>query len=148
MSKIHVFVSFDVEHDGELYELLLAQSRSPSSGFTVSGGSERSADTEAGSERLRRRIREADQVIIICGRHTDASTRMRAELLIAQEERTPYILLWGRRELMCTKPIGAKPAEGMYSWTRQILQDQIALTSRKAQSDAAVEAVRDATRRR
>ena len=26
MSKIRVFVSFDTEHDGELYELLLAQS--------------------------------------------------------------------------------------------------------------------------
>ena len=30
---MNVFVSFDLDHDGELYELLLAQSRSPSSGF-------------------------------------------------------------------------------------------------------------------
>jgi hypothetical protein len=148
MSKIHVFVSFDIEHDGELYELLLAQSRTPSSGFTVLGGSERSAGTDVGSERVRRRIREADQVIVICGEHTEGSTRVSAELLIAQEERTPYFLLWGRREIMCTKPIGAKPAEGMYSWTPQILQNQIALTFRKAQSDAAAETVRDATRKR
>lgn len=32
MSTIHVFVSFDVEHDEELYELLLVHSRTPSSG--------------------------------------------------------------------------------------------------------------------
>ena len=148
MRKIHVFVSFDIEHDGELYELLLEQSRSPSSGFAVLGGSERSTVTDVGSERVRRRIREADQVIVICGEHTEGSTCVGAELLIAQQERIPYFLLWGRREIMCTKPIGAKPLEGMYNWTRQILQDQIAFTSRKAESDAAAETVRDATRKR
>lgn len=148
MSKVLIFVSFDIEHDEDLYEVLLAQSRTPASGFTVSGGSKRSSDTELESESLRRRIRESDQVIVICGKDTEASTCVSAELLIAQEERTPYFLLWGRREIMCTKPIGAKPAEGMYSWTRQILQDQIALTYRKAQSDAAAQTIRSATRKR
>ena len=148
MSKIHVFVSFDIEHDGELYELLLEQSRSPSSGFAVLGGSERSAGTDVGSASVRRRIREADQVIVICGKHTEASTRVSAELLIAREERTPYFLLWGRREIMCTKPIGAKASEGMYGWTRQVLQNQFTLVSRKADADAAAESVRHATRKR
>ena len=148
MSKVHVFVSFDIEHDGELYELLLAQSRSPGFDFAVSGGSERSKDTDVCSESVRRRIREADQVIVICGEHTEASPRMSAELRIAQEERTPYFLLWGRREIMCTKPIGAKPTEGMYSWTRQILRDQIAVTLRKAHADAADAALGAATRKR
>ena len=148
MSKTHVFVSFDVEHDGELYERLLAQSRSPSSLFTVLGSSERSAGTDVGNERVRRRIREADQVIIICGKHTEESPGVSAELLIAQEEKTPYFLLWGRREIMCTKPHGAKAAEGMYSWTWQILHDQIALTLRKIEADAAALIVSDATRKR
>ena len=143
-----VFVSFDVENDGELYERLFAQSRSPSSGFIVSGGSERPTDTEFCNERVRRRIREADQVIVICGKHTEASTLVGAELRIAQEEQTPYFLLWGRREIMCTKPIGARPADGMYSWTGQILQDQIALTLRKARADAAVVTVPDTARSR
>ncbi len=134
MTKIHVFVSFDIEHDGELYELLLAQSRAPSSGFAVLGRSDRSTSTDLSRERVRRRIRKADQVIVICGEHTKASTRVSAELRTAQEERTPYFLLWGRREMMCTKPVGAKPAEGMYSWTRPILQDQILLTSRRTGS--------------
>jgi hypothetical protein len=147
MSKIHVFVSFDIEHDGELYELLLAQSTTPSSGFAVLGGSERGTATDVGSERVRRRIREADQVIVICGEHTKVSTPVSAELCIAQQERTPYLLLWGRREIMCTKPIGAKPADAMYSWTRQILRDQIALTLRKSRADATAQTVRDATRK-
>ena len=147
MSKIQVFVSFDVEHDGELYELLLTQSKTASSSFAVSGGSERLTATNVWSERVRRRIREADQVIVICGEHTKASTGVSTELRITRQEQTPYILLWGRREIMCTKPIGAMPAEGMYSWTRQILQDQIDLTSRKAGADATAQALRDPTRK-
>ena len=147
MSKIHIFVSFDIDHDEELYQLLLAQSRSSSSSFLVLGGSKRPMAQDFSSEGVRRRIREADQVIVICGEHTNASTRVSAELRIAQQEETPYTLLWGRREIMCTKPIGAKPAEGMYSWTRQILQNQIAFTSRKAHADSIAEAARDATRK-
>jgi hypothetical protein len=147
MSKIHVFVSFDIEHDRELYELLLAQSQAPSSDFAVLGGSERATATDVWSERVRRRIGEADQVIVICGEHTKLSTPVSAELRIAQEERTPYHLLWGRREIMCTRPIGAKPADAMYSWTRQILQDRITLTLRKSRADAMAEPVRDAARK-
>lgn len=144
MSKVHVFVSFDLEHDEDLYELLVAQSRTPSSGFAVLGGSKRSTTAYLATESVRRQIREADQVIVICGEHTEASVPVHAELLVALEERTPYFLLWGRRDSMCTKPTGAKPAEGMYSWTREILQDQITFTSRKAAADDAAAAVRDA----
>jgi hypothetical protein len=59
MSKTQVFVSFDIEHDGELFEELRTQSSS--SGFAVLGCSERVCATEAWSEGVRRRIREADQ---------------------------------------------------------------------------------------
>ena len=147
VSDVRVFVSFDTEHDGELYELLLAQSRIPGSGFAVMGGSERTTASEVSSDRARRRICEADQMIVICSEHTEASVCVSVELGIAQQEGTPHFLLWGRRDTMCTKPIGAKPAEGMYSWTRQILQDQSAFTLRKARSDATAESLRDAKRK-
>jgi hypothetical protein len=147
MGKIDVFVSFDIENDVDLYELLLAQSKYAGSGFTVLGSSGRSPNTDVWSETARRRIREADQVIIICGEHTEASTRVSAELSMAQEERTPYFLLWGRREIMCTKPIGAKPAEGIYSWTSQVLQSQMTLTVRSARADAIAEAAGHAARK-
>jgi len=144
MSNTRVFVSFDTAHDGELYDLLLEQSRTPNSGFGVLGGSERLSATDVWSDQSRRQIRDADQVIVICGKHTEASPHVSAELRIAKEEGTPYFLLWGRREIMCTKPVGAKPAEGMYSWTRQILQDQIALVLRNARADATAETLRAA----
>ena len=148
MSEVQIFVSFDIEHDEDLYELLLAQSRTPSSGFAVSGGSKRSTGTTHESESLRRRIREADQVIFICGEHTGASAPVSAELLIAREERIPYFLLWGRRGSNCTKPNGAPTNEGMYNWTRPILRDRIAFTSRKAVADAAAAAVHADRRKR
>lgn len=144
VGKVQVFVSFDVEHDAELFEELRRQSGS--SGFSVSGCSEPRCATDVWAESLRRRIREADQVIFICTQYTEASVGMSAELRIAQQERTPYFLLWGRREIMCTKPVGAKAAEGIYSWTPQVLQDQIASTSRSARTDAMAEALRNPKR--
>ena len=120
-----VYISFDIHHDRELYERLLDQS--DTSGFIVSSGSEVPFAAELWDARLRSRIRDADQMIVICGEHSDASNCMSDEIRIAREEGTPYFLLWGRREAMCTKPIGAKSTEGMYKWTPANLQDQIAI---------------------
>jgi hypothetical protein len=132
VSQSRVYVSFDVDHDRELYERLLAQARG--SGFCVSGESEFLSSNDRWTEQARRRIREADQMIVICGEHSDASPCMSGEIRIAQEEKTPYFLLWGRRGEMCKKPIGAKSAEGMYNWTREILQDQVAIGLRRARA--------------
>jgi hypothetical protein len=142
MSRIQVFVSFDAERDHELYERLVAQSRTPDSGFTVSGGSRRSTSPDVENEAVRSRIREADQVIVLCSEHTESSIPVSAELRIAQEEGKPYFLVWGRREIMCTKPMGARSNDGMYGWTRQTLRDQMAYTLRQARSDATAEALR------
>lgn len=132
MSRVNIFVSFDLDHDADLYQLLLEQSANASFGFEVSGRSEASTLKDPEGVGLRRRIREADLVIVICGEHTDASVGVFAELRIAQEERKPYFLLWGRRDGMCTKPAGAHSSEGMFSWTSHILQDQINVTTRNA----------------
>jgi hypothetical protein len=147
VSKINIFVSFDLEHDGDLYDQLLEQAASLSSQFEVSGRSEARARQDPWGEEMRRRIREADEVIVICGAHTDESPGVSAELRIAQEEKIPYFLLWGRRDVMCTKPAGAKAAEGMYSWTSQILRDQITLTIRNARWDERAASVAAAARK-
>jgi hypothetical protein len=144
MTTINIFVSFDLDHDKDLYDLFLEQSATASLGFEVSGRSEASALKDPEGAGLRRRIREADQVIVICGEHTDASLGVFAELRIAQEEQKPYFLLWGRRDSMCTKPTGAKPSEGMYSWTSQILQDQITLMTRNAHWETAASGMKRA----
>ena len=133
--KIRVFVSYDREHDRDLHDLLSQHASKAASGFEISARSRARAATLHWDEGLRREIREADAVITICGEHTDCSERVSAELRIAQEEKRPYFLLWGRRDLMCTKPTTAKPADGMYSWTWEILQNQILTIRRAARSN-------------
>ena len=82
---------------------------------------------------VRRRVRDADEIVVICGAHTAASDRVNAELRIAQEEQKPYLLLWGRREQMCSMPIGVKRTACMYVWTRETLMHLVAQTLRDAQ---------------
>ena len=131
MNQARVYVSFDIEHDRELFERLLAESERSS--FSVQGRSElRLAFAADGwTNRVRRRILESDEMIVICGEHTAASQCMGAELRIAQEEHTPYFLLWGRRGSMCTKPLGAKSDEGMYKWTQENVENQVAIALRR-----------------
>ena len=81
---------------------------------------------------LRRRVRDAEEIVVICGEHTGASERMNAELRIAQEEQKPYLLLWGRRDRMCSMPLGVKRTACMHSWTRETLLQLIAQTLRDA----------------
>ena len=98
VGDVRIFTSFDVDHDGDLFDRILVQSRSGVSGFEISARSEPGEAALAWQERARRRIRDADEVIVICGQHTGDSPRVSAELRIAQEEKKPYFLLWGRRE--------------------------------------------------
>ena len=134
MGNVRIFISFDLDHDQDLHDRLQEQSLRQASGFEISARSEAQTMTGLWDEKARRRICDADEVIVICGEHTAASMPMSAELRIAQEKQKPYFLLWGRRESMCTKPVGAKRDEGMYSWTWDILQNQIVTTLRQAQA--------------
>jgi hypothetical protein len=133
MSNVRIFMSFDPENDRDLHDLLLEQSFRQCSGFEISARTEAATMTDRWDERVRRQISQADEVIVICGEHTGSSVRVSAELRIAQEEQKPYFLLWGRRERMCTRPVGSKRDDSMYSWTWEILQDQIITTLRNAQ---------------
>ena len=133
MPNVRIFMSFDLDNDQDLPDLLLEQSLRQCSGFEISARSEATTMTDGWDETVRRQISEADEVIVICGEHTASSVRVSAELRVAQEEQKPYFLLWGRREEMCTRPVGSKRDDTMYSWTWEILQDQIITTLRDAQ---------------
>ena len=140
--KIRVFVSYDREHDGDLRERLAEQAARPTSAFEIVGYSRDRSAKDLDDEALRRAIRGTDQVIVLCGEHSGESGRMGAELRIAQEEQRPYLLLWGRRDPMCRKPATAKPTDCMYTWTVDVLQQQVIHLRRTAEAEA-----RDAERR-
>lgn len=127
-----IYASYDLDHDQDLSERLVAQSQKGGSEFKVVACSQPGEMNDRWSESARRQIERADEVILICGEHTGSSVRMSAELGLAREAKKPYFLLWGRREVMCTKPVGAKGDEGIYGWTREILQEQIRVTLRNS----------------
>ena len=131
-SSVRVFTSVDLDHDEDLLDLLVAQSKNDSSRFEVVARSTAGEMTERWRELVRRKIESSDEVIVICGEHTGGSVRVSAELRMAQEGKKPYFLLWGRRECMCTKPVGARSDDGMYSWSWGILQEQVGATIRSA----------------
>jgi hypothetical protein len=124
MAPIRIFLSFDLEHDSDLRDRLVAQSREGLV-FAIADQSEDGAMTDAWTERARTRIAASDEVLVLCGEHTDKSSRMGSELRIAQELKKPYVLIWGRRDHMCKRPKSARSCEGMYIWRREILEDQI-----------------------
>jgi hypothetical protein len=134
MSKVRVFMSFDLENDEDLHDLFLEQCSRGDSGFEISAASESGMVTARWDKKVRRRICDADEVIVLCGEHTSASIGVSAEVRIAQEEQKPYFLVWGRRDSMCTKPAAARPTDTMYSWTWEILQNQIMATLHKSKN--------------
>jgi hypothetical protein len=130
---VRVFLSFDVDYDKDLGDRLAQQSQRGGSGFHVAAHSEAGQMTPRWHEGVRRRVRAADEVIVICGEHTAASDRVNAEMRIAQEEQKPYLLLWGRRERMCSMPVGVKRTAVMYAWTWETVVSLVAQTLRDAQ---------------
>ena len=76
MGNVRIFMSFDLDHDQDLHDLLLEQSLRGASGFEISARSEARTMTDLWDEKLRRRICEADEMIVICGEHTGDSMRV------------------------------------------------------------------------
>jgi hypothetical protein len=131
MADVRVHLCFDLDHDRDLHDRLLAQAKSRD-GFAITSRSESGEMTEAWAARVRGRISVADEVVVICGEHTDESRRVSAELEIAREQKKPYVLLWGRRESMCRKPRSARADDGMYLWTPTTLEQQLAWALRRS----------------
>lgn len=130
MTRPLIYVSFDRQNDSDLSELLSAQSDRPGSTFDVVARLRESTAHSGWEAGAREQIREADEVLVICGEQTHECSSVSLELAMAQEEERPYMLLWGRREKMCMKPEGARKQDAMYSWTREILENQISATIR------------------
>ncbi len=125
MAKTRVFTSFDFDHDEDLRTLLVGQSKNPESPFELADWSVKEPMTGDWKAKVRARIKKVDQVIIMCGEHTDTATGVNAELSITQQESKPYFLLWGRSSKTCKKPKSAKSNDKIYNWTWDNLKQLI-----------------------
>jgi len=101
MAKTKVFISFDFDHDEDLKHLLVGQSKLEDSPFDMSDHSIKEPLDGDWKEKARKRIKNVDQVIVICGEYTNSANGVSAELGIAQEEDAPYFLLYGRSDKDC-----------------------------------------------
>ncbi|WP_419915826.1 TIR domain-containing protein [Candidatus Poriferisodalis sp.] len=121
MTRTRLFVSFDYDHDVDLKNLLVGQARNSDSPFEIADWSIKSA-SPSWRQDARRRIRSSNVVAVICGEHTHTASGVATELSIAQDERAPYFLLWGRPHAICRKPANATTQDQIYSWSWENLK--------------------------
>lgn len=124
-----IYVAFDVDHDQESCEEIQASSGRQGV-FEVCGRTKAGAMTDDWIARTRGAIEKSDQVVVICSEFTDGCAPVAVELEMAREQERPFILLWSRREIMCTKPQGALATDTMFSWTPDILHQQLLANQR------------------
>ena len=125
MAAKRAFISFDFDHDEDLRNLLVGQSKNADSPFEMADWSVKEPMTGDWKAKVRSRIKKVEQVIVICGEYTDTASGVNAELSITQEEKKPYFLLWGRANKTCKKPKSAKDIDKIYTWTWENLKKLI-----------------------
>ena len=117
MAKKRVFISFDYEHDEGAKRMLAGQARLEDSPFDFIDASVKEPLTGDWKDKVRRRMDNIDQVIVLCGQFTDKATGVIEELRIAQEKRKDYFLLAAYADKSCTKPTTARATDKVYKWT-------------------------------
>jgi len=115
--KTKVFISFDFDHDEELKNLFVGQAKHDDTPFEITDMSVKQTLFGDWKAKVRPKIRNAEQVVVICGEYTHTATGVSAEIEIAQELGKPYFLLKGRSDKTCTKPKSAKTEDSIYRWT-------------------------------
>jgi hypothetical protein len=111
------FISFDFDHDQDLRNLLVGQSKHPGTPFEIHDWSVKDPFPGDWRAKVRERIRRTDLTIVICGQYTHTAPGVAAELEITRSEGKPYFLLAGRSNTYCTKPSSAAPWDKIYTWT-------------------------------
>jgi len=115
--RLRAFISFDYDHDSDLKTMLVGQARHADTPFVIADWSVKEHQTGNWKEKVRRRIRAVDVVIVLCGNRTHTATGVSEELRIARAEGKPYFLLAGRRNGRNKKPMSARTSDKLYHWT-------------------------------
>lgn len=117
-----VYVSFDYDNDIELKNHLLSQSMNSKSGFEIVDMSINFALSAKWKKYARKKIRNADLMLVICGSNTNDAKGVTAEISIAREVNTPYYLIDGRKG-NGVLPKGVLRNDIMYKWSWQNLEN-------------------------
>ena len=121
MAKQRVFISFDYDHDLDIKRMLAGQADHPDTPFDFTDASVQDHLTGDWKEKVKQRIRNCDQVCVLCGEYTHTATGVNAEVKIAQDLGKPYFLLSGRGA-KSKKPTAANSNDKLYDWTWENLK--------------------------
>lgn len=122
MDTKRVFISFDYDHDEELKNALVSQSKYDNSPFDFADWSVKEPLSGDWKDKVRSRIRRVDVVAVLCGHRTHTADGVAEEVRIAREEGKPYFLLRGRHSGICTKPRTALKSDKVQAWSWENLE--------------------------
>jgi hypothetical protein len=125
MNKQRIFISFDYDHDEDIKIMLAGQAKLPDSPFDFKDASVKDHLTGDWEEKVKGRINNCDQVIVLCGTLTHTASGVSKELKITQGLKKPYFLLNGRPDKTCYKPTAALAGDKIYKWTWDILKSLV-----------------------
>jgi hypothetical protein len=109
-----VFVSFDYDNDKFLKDSLIGQSKLDRSPFEVHDCSLKEVTKEIGwEEKARKKIEQADLVIVMLGAYTHKSPGVLKEIAIAKALKKKVIQLIGYKDQKCPR---IKGAGYLYQW--------------------------------
>lgn len=117
VAKVRAFISFDYHNDEGAKIMLAGQAKHAESPFDFTDASVDDHLTGDWKDKVRRRIANADIVIVLCGEKTNTATGVATELQIAKQLGKPYFLLWAYSGKTCTKPTSASADDKIYNWT-------------------------------
>jgi hypothetical protein len=123
---IRLFISFDYDYDSALKDFLVGQAKNSGSPFEFADASVKAHLTGDWKQKVRGRISRADQVAVICGKHTDRAAGVAAEIEIARDLKKPYFLLAGYSDGGNKKPTTALATDKVYRWSWDNLRVLIA----------------------
>ncbi len=118
---VRIFVSFDHDHDEDLFRLLYENAQIADAKFELVDWSPEMGLVGDWQAELRARFRTIDVVVVICGSHADTAVAVNSELQIAQQTGTKYVLLGGWRKIT-RRPRSAKASDKIYQWSRENLE--------------------------
>jgi hypothetical protein len=119
VNQVHVFVSFDVDHDNDCKDRLLSQVTPAGSHFAIDDWSIREIATDW-QDKTTKRISNVDVLLVICGEHADTAHNVNYEIAVAREQNKPYLLLDGRPG-RSTKPTTALETDQILDWSPHTL---------------------------
>jgi hypothetical protein len=114
VATVHVFVSFDIDHDNDCKERLEREVMPAASHFVIDDWSIREVALDWRTK-ARKRIENIDLLLVICGEHAETAANVNDEVELAREAGVPYLLIGGR-DSHSQKPKTATERDRILEW--------------------------------